>query len=136
MATEPCSRRSRRWVHRAALAGATITIIPIPGTSSSVLALLEMYMVSEICKIYRHEGIQEIVVVLGVEAVASPALKALSELLIAAGPAGWLVRPAIASGFIELLGNSIIAILEKRYPGRLYEFDADVEAGPKWPWSK
>ena len=111
-------------------------MIPIPGATSGALTLLETYMVAEICKIYRHEGVQEIVVAIGVEALASPMLKGLAEALTVVGPLGALVKSSIASGFIEMLGNSIIAIMENRYPGRLYETNADVEAGPKWPWSK
>lgn len=128
---ETSKQRARRWVHKSAVAGSALALIPVPGTTTATLIALETYMVIEICKIYRHEGREEIIAALALEAGVSVGLKAIAEALTFAGPLGWLVKPAVAATFIELLGNTIIAILEKRYPDRVYITNADVEAGLK-----
>lgn len=121
MKSVTCKQQARQWVHKLALTGGIIAAIPIPGSSSSTLSSLENYLVAEICKIYRHEGTEEIIIALSMEAVVTPILRTFSKKLGWIGLKGIVGRSVTAGSFVELLGNTIITILDRRYPGRLYQ---------------
>lgn len=131
MTTETCKRRATRWVNGYAAGGALFAAIPLPGGTSAALTAAEAFMIYHIAKIYRSDDLAAIGAAIAVELVASPALKALAEALTFTGPLGMVVKPAIAGSFIKSLGSAIIAYLEKKYPGREYIPDDEVESSAK-----
>lgn len=120
---EPCRERARTWVHGYAAGGAAFAFVPIPvpGSTTAGLVALEATMVHAIGRIYGIDMPARDVAALvaGLE-VAGGALKTVArEASILVPGIGWLFRAGIAAASIEAIGHSVIAMFERRYPGRL-----------------
>ena len=120
---EPCRERARAWVHSYAAGGAAFAFVPIPvpGSTTAGLVALEATMVHAIGRIYGVDMPAKDVAALvaGLE-VAGGALKTVArEAAILVPGVGWLFRAGIAAASIEAIGHSVIAMFERRHPGRL-----------------
>lgn len=120
---ETCRDRARAWVHAYAAGGAAFAFVPIPvpGSTTAGLVMLEGTMVHAIGKIYGVEMTAKdaAAMVAGLE-VAGGALKTVArEASLLVPVIGWLIRGTIAAASIEAIGNAVIAMFERRAPGRL-----------------
>ena len=120
---ETCRGRARSWVHAYAAGGAAFSFVPLPlpGSTTAGLVALEATMVHAIGKIYGQElSIKDAAAIVAGLEVSGGALKAIAREASVLVPAvGWLVRGAIAGVAIEAFGNALIALFERRHPGRL-----------------
>ena len=122
VATILCRDRARTWVHAYAAGGAAYSFVPlpIPGSTTAGLVAIEATMVHAIGRIYGVEvsARDAAMWVAGLE-VAGGALRVLArEAALLVPLIGWLVRGSIAAASIEAIGNTVVTIFEKRYPGR------------------
>ncbi|MBI2389087.1 MAG: hypothetical protein HYV09_05670 [Deltaproteobacteria bacterium] len=120
---ELCRERARVWVHAYAVGGAAFAFVPIPvpGSTTAGLVALETTMVHAIARIYGQsmDVKDAAALVTGLE-VAGTALKTVARELVGYVPGvGWVVRGAMAAAAIEAIGNAVIGMFERRYPGRV-----------------
>ena len=120
---EPCRERARAWVHSYAAGGAVFAFVPIPvpGSTTAGLIALEATMVHAIGRIYGvHMPARDVAALVAGLEVAGGALKTVArEAAVLVPGIGWLFRAGIAAASIEAIGHSVIAMFERRHPGRL-----------------
>ncbi|GAC1351734.1 MAG: hypothetical protein NVSMB1_07630 [Polyangiales bacterium] len=122
VATVRCRERARQWVHAYAAGGAAFAFVPIPvpGSTTAGLIALETTMVHAIGRIYGIDitARDAAAMVAGLE-VAGGALKTVArEATLFLPVIGWIIRGTIAAAGIEAIGNAVIALFERRHPGR------------------
>lgn len=118
-----CKQEALRWVHRYAIGGAVLALIPLPVSTSASLATMETHMMGMIGEIYGESlGTVTTTAVGGSFAILGHGLKFLST---TAGRFVPVIRPAIrmaiAGGTVEALGQGIVAHFEKKYPGKRFQ---------------
>lgn len=124
-----CKEKAREWVHITAAGGGAIAAVPVPGIGTAGLIALESQLVYWVGRIYGEKlDKAELVMIAGSLSVGSLAIKAaVLEALNFVPVAGWLIKIPVAAGIIEAIGALAIKHFEDKYPGKIYEADAEVE---------
>jgi uncharacterized protein (DUF697 family) len=129
--TQPmtCKEKAREYVHVTAIGGGALAAVPIPGMGTVGLTALEGTLVYWVGRVYGEKlDKAEVAMIIGSLGIASLGIKmGVLELLNFVPIAGWLAKVPIAGGIIEGIGALAINHFEDKYPGRLYEADAEVE---------
>ena len=126
-----CKEESLRWVHRYAGGGAAYAAVPIPVSTSAGLAAMETTMVAMIGDIYGDSmsGLNS-ALASGTFIVFGQGLKWLAIQGTMFLPLiGIPLRMAIAGGTMEVIGHSLIAHYERKYPGKLFVKKKKEEEG-------
>ncbi|EYF05191.1 hypothetical protein [Chondromyces apiculatus] len=117
-----CKEEARRWVHRYAIGGAAFAALPIRGTTTG-LATLQTHMLSVIGSIYGEPvGAVSATALGGSFSVLGQGLRFVTQRAskLVPGPAGFLVRIAVAGVTVEALGHAIIEHYERKSPGKTF----------------
>ncbi|WP_373535462.1 hypothetical protein [Microcoleus sp.] len=117
--SESQRERARNWVNgnTAAAVAVVCGTALVPGAAAVILLSQEAIMAYHIGSIYKSEFSQQDAAALAGEiGLAAVAGKVLAlEAAILAGPAAFLIKPAIAAGIVKLLGEAIIAYCEEKW---------------------
>lgn len=124
-----CKQKAQEWVHVTAAGGGALAAVPVPGIGTIGLAAMEGSLVYWIGRIYGDKlDKAEVLMIVGTLEIASLGIKVgVLELLNFVPIAGWIAKVPIAAGIIEGIGALAIKHFEDKYPGKLYEHDAEVE---------
>ena len=117
-----CKEEALRWVHRYAAGGAVLAAIPMPLSTSSLLAALETYMMRMIGDVYGDAPSGTATAVAGSSfAIGGRGLKFLAMRAGGFIPIlGIPIRMTIAGATIEALGHAIVAHYERKHPGKTW----------------
>ncbi|MEW5854390.1 MAG: hypothetical protein AB2A00_36785 [Myxococcota bacterium] len=129
MGTVRCRDKAWQWVNLASAGAVPLSLVPIPGFSSTSLTAIEVALIYQVAKIYGVSLSQvDLTVLAGTIGVGSLALKAgVAEMLNFVPVAGWAAKAAIAPSVVRGIGGLVIKHFEDKYPGR--EFTAKEYPG-------
>jgi uncharacterized protein (DUF697 family) len=117
-ASDAAVDRARNWVHAYAVGGAALSLVPlpIPGSTTAGLVTIEATMVHTIARIYDHaiDPRDAAALATGLE-LGGGVLNTIARSAVARLPGiGGLVRATLAALTIEAIGQTMIAVMEKR----------------------
>ena len=117
-----CKEEAIRWVHRYAAGGAVLAALPIPISTSNMLAALETYMMRVVGDVYGDPPSGTATAVAGSSfAIGGQGLKFLAMRAGGFIPIlGIPIRMGIAGGTIAALGHAIVAHYERKHPGKTW----------------
>jgi uncharacterized protein (DUF697 family) len=131
--TMTCKGKAREWVHITAAGGGALAAVPIPGMGTVGLTAMESALIYWVGRIYGEKlDAKEVAIIAGTLEIASLGIKmGVMEILNFVPIAGWIAKVPIAAGIIEGIGNLAIKHFDDKYPGKLYEEDAEIERQAK-----